>query len=220
MAGDALPEGNNDVAAVLELGALIGALIAGVFTNRYSRGTSIFTACIVFCLGSVFQCAATSLVHIFIGRAVGGIGVGALSMLSPLYMAEISAPEVRGSLLALEQFSIVLGVVFGFWTGFLTREISGSLSWRIPLGIQLIPGIILALGCFFLPPSPRLLVLQGHYNDALNSLAKLRLRTSEEAREDLLIQVTYDIYVLLSDILSVDRTLRNEGRGHTHTSIR
>ena len=158
-------------------------------------------------------------------------------MLSPLYMAEISAPEVRGSLLALEQFSIVLGVVFGFWTGFLTREskwtlrfhfytcltpfqVSGSLSWRIPLGIQLIPGIILALGCFFLPPSPRLLVLQGHYNDALNSLAKLRLRTPEEAREDLLIQVTYDIYVLLSDILSVDRTLRNEGRGHTHTSIR
>ena len=74
------------------------------------------------------------------GRGIGGIGVGALrcvyrekvggymrstsphSMLSPLYMAEISPPEVRGSLMALEQFAIVLGAVLGFWTGFFTRD--------------------------------------------------------------------------------------------------
>jgi MFS family permease len=56
---------------------------------------------------------------------VGGVGVGALSMLSPLYISEISPPEVRGSLIALEQFSIVLGVVVGFWIGFFTRN-SGS----------------------------------------------------------------------------------------------
>ncbi|KAF5355074.1 hypothetical protein D9756_005752 [Leucocoprinus leucothites] len=181
--------------AVLELGALIGALTAGVFADRCSRGTSIVAACALFCIGSTFQCAATTLGHIFIGRAVGGVGVGTdtfsfdHSMLSPLYMAEISPPEVRGSLLALEQFSIVLGVVLGFWTGFFTREIPGSLSWRIPLGIQLIPGIILALGCYFLPPSPRLLVLQGRYDDALASLAKLRLRTQEEAQGDPLLQI-------------------------------
>lgn len=65
----------------------------------------------------------------------------------------------------------------------------GSASWRIPLGIQLIPGIILAVGCFFLPPSPRLLVLHGKYDDARASLAKLRMRTPEEAEGDLLLQV-------------------------------
>lgn len=106
-------------------------------------------------------------------------------------MAEISPPELRGSLTALEQFSIVLGVVLGFWTGFFTRsctflekyalhlanfrlQVSGSPSWRIPLAIQLIPGIILALGCIYLPPSPRLLVLHGRYDEALQSLARLR----------------------------------------------
>ncbi|KAG6809898.1 hypothetical protein H0H92_014199 [Tricholoma furcatifolium] len=104
-------------------------------------------------------------------------------------MAEISPPEVRGSLMALEQFSIVLGVVFGFWTGFLTRSIPSSASWRIPLGIQLVPGFILAVGCFFLPTSPRLLVLHGRYEDALASLARLRLRTLEEARRDPLIEL-------------------------------
>ena len=115
--------------------------------------------------------------------------------------------------MALEQFSIVLGVVFGFWTGFITRSsmlflislvpttvlrispfrysliVPGSLSWRVPLGIQIIPGIILALGCSFLPPSPRLLVLQGRSDEALASLARLRLRTPEEAESDPLLQV-------------------------------
>jgi MFS family permease len=57
-----------------------------------------------------------------IGRGVGGLGVGALSMLSPFYIAEVAAPEIRGSLMALEQFSIVLGVVIGFWIGFATRD--------------------------------------------------------------------------------------------------
>ncbi|KAF8815983.1 general substrate transporter [Phlegmacium glaucopus] len=175
--------------AVLELGALMGALIAGVYADRYSRRHSIVIACIIFCIGSAFQCSAMHLSHLFIGRALGGIGVGALSMLSPLYMAEISPPEVRGSLLALEQLSIVLGVVFGFWTGFITRSIPGSLSWRIPLGIQIIPGIILALGCFFLPPSPRLLVLHGRHDEALASLARLRLRTPEEAESDPLLHI-------------------------------
>ena len=67
--------------------------------------------------------------------------------------------------------------------------VPGSWSWRIPLGIQIIPGIILALGCSFLPPSPRLLVLQGRYDEAFASLARLRLRTPEEAESDPLLHV-------------------------------
>jgi hypothetical protein len=67
--------------------------------------------------------------------------------------------------------------------------VPGSLSWRIPLGLQLLPGILLGLGAFVLPASPRLLVLQGQKEKALASLAKLRLRTLPEARTDPLIQV-------------------------------
>ncbi|KAF7428928.1 hypothetical protein PC9H_008164 [Pleurotus ostreatus] len=93
----------GSMTAVLELGALFGALAAGVLADRYSRRYAICFACIVFIIGSLFQCAAQSFSHLFIGRAVGGFGVGALSMLCPLYMAEISPPEIRGSLMALEQ---------------------------------------------------------------------------------------------------------------------
>ncbi|KAJ4481051.1 MFS monosaccharide transporter [Lentinula aciculospora] len=177
--------------AVLELGALIGALCAGIFADNYSRRFSMFVSCVIFCIGSAFQCGAQTLLHLFIGRAIGGVGVGALSTLSPLYMAEISPPEVRGSLMALEQFAIVLGVVLGFWLGYFTRNIPGPASWRIPLGVQIIPAIILILSCAFLPASPRLLVLQGKYDEALASLAQLRLRSPEEAQNDPLIQIEF-----------------------------
>ncbi|KAH9064027.1 general substrate transporter [Lactarius vividus] len=197
--------------AVLELGCLFGVLGTGVFADRISRRTSIASACAVFCAGSALQTWARSLTQITGGRAIGGIGVGALSTLSPLYMAEISPPEVRGSLLALEQFSIVLGCVLGFWTGFLTRNITGSLSWRIPLGLQLVPGILLGLGVFALPDSPRLLVLHGKREAALATLAKLRLRSLAEARTDPLVQI--ELMEMEAEVVMLQRsTPINDGR--------
>ncbi|KAJ7146886.1 MFS monosaccharide transporter [Mycena epipterygia] len=173
--------------AVLELGALLGALASGILADKYSRRHSIFAACVVFNIGAVFQCFAQNLSHLFIGRAVGGIGVGALSMLSPLYISEISPPEVRGSLIALEQFSIVLGVVVGFWIGFFTRNIPSSLSWRLPLGLQIAPGVLLAIGALLLlPASPRLLVLKGRYAEAEASLVRLRGRDDALTKIELL----------------------------------
>ncbi len=71
--------------------------------------------------------------------------------------------------------------------------VAGSASWRIPLGLQLIPGIILAIGCYSLPPSPRLLVLHGKCDEALASLARLRLRNPNEAEGDVLLQVFFTV---------------------------
>ncbi|KIY74209.1 MFS monosaccharide transporter [Cylindrobasidium torrendii FP15055 ss-10] len=167
--------------AVLELGALVGCILAGLFADRMgSRSRSIAAACVAFLVGSVIQAAARSVTHLVIGRGIGGIGVGALSMLSPLYLAEISPPSLRGSLMALEQLAIVSGVVLGFWLGFFTRTIPSSLSWRIPLAVQIIPGVILGLGCIILPPSPRLLVLEGSLDEAQTILARLRGRSTDD----------------------------------------
>ena len=120
------------------------------------------------------------------GRAIGGIGIGALSMLCPLFIGEIASPETRGALVALEQLSIVLGVVLGFWVGFATRSLSGSISWRLPLGIQVFPGVVLAGGSMLLPESPRMLVLRGEEKEAAASLERLRNRVGSN---DPLIQV-------------------------------
>ena len=99
----------------LELGAFFGSLTCSSLADKYSRKRAILFGCVVFLLGGLLQALARTLWVLFVGRAVGGWGVGMLSCLAPLYMSEISPKEIRGSLLALEQFSIVSGVVVGFW---------------------------------------------------------------------------------------------------------
>ena len=99
----------------LELGAFFGSLLCSPLADKYSRKYAILLGCVIFFAGGLLQAIARSLWVLFVGRAVGGWGVGMLSCLAPLYMSEISPKEIRGSLLALEQFSIVFGVVVGFW---------------------------------------------------------------------------------------------------------
>ncbi|KZT22502.1 MFS monosaccharide transporter [Neolentinus lepideus HHB14362 ss-1] len=165
--------GKGMLTASLDLGALFGALMSGL-ADRYSRKTAIFWACVVFIVGTILQALALSVFLLVLGRGLSGIGIGALSTLSPLYITEISPPELRGSLLALEQFSIVLGCVAGFWVGYATRNIDSSISYVLPLSMPLLPALILAIGVFWLPPSPRLLVAQGKVEDAHETLIRLR----------------------------------------------
>ena len=95
--------------------------------------------------------------------------------------------------------------VFYCHSVFISWTVEGSASWRIPLGAQLIPGITLAIGCIFLPPSPRLLVAQGRNDEALKTLAKLRLRSEHEVQDDPLLQVSIGClafcYLLLVHII-------------------
>jgi MFS family permease len=101
--------------SVLELGAFGGSLTCSSLADRYSRKRTILLGCMVFLVGGLLQALARKMWMLFLGRAVGGWGVGMLSCLAPLYLSEIAPKEIRGSLLALEQFSIVTGVVVGFW---------------------------------------------------------------------------------------------------------
>ncbi|EJD46986.1 general substrate transporter [Auricularia subglabra TFB-10046 SS5] len=180
--------------AILELGALFGALSASVAADRLSRRYAIVLASIIFCVGSTIQAIAWSFDALTFGRAVGGVGIGALSMLAPLYITEISAPDVRGRLLALEQLAICTGVVLGFWAGYFARPLGGSLAWRLPLAIQVIPGLVLAVGVLILPPSPRFLVLRSDLTGARWSLARLRnLAPTDSLIELELLEIQVDV---------------------------
>lgn len=97
--------------AMIELGALIGALNQGWIADKYSRKYSIVIAVCVFVVGSVLQTAAVAYSMLVVARFIGGLGIGMLSMVAPLYISEISPPEIRGALLVLEEFSIVTGIV-------------------------------------------------------------------------------------------------------------
>ncbi|KAF8905105.1 general substrate transporter [Gymnopilus junonius] len=180
--GDAVadPSKKGWLTAILELGAWAGVLMTGYLADKLSRKYTIVLAVIVFCIGVIVQTSAFAPSSIFGGRFITGLGVGSLSMAVPLYNAEIAPPEVRGSLVALQQLAITFGIMVSFWIDFGTNYIGGTGSgqheaaWRIPLALQLVPALILGVGILFMPFSPRWLVNQGRDDEALTVLSNAR----------------------------------------------
>ncbi|UNI22889.1 hypothetical protein JDV02_008733 [Purpureocillium takamizusanense] len=160
--------------AMITLGAFIGALNQGWVADAYSRKYSIMIAVVVFTIGSALQTAAVDYAMLVIARLIGGIGIGMLSMVVPLYISEISPPEIRGTLLVLEELSIVFGIVVSFWITYGTQYIKSDWSWQLPFLLQMVPGLFLGFGAIFLPFSPRWLASKGREQDALHNLARLR----------------------------------------------
>ncbi len=119
--------------------------------DKISRKYSIVVAVCIFTIGSVLQTASISYAMLVTARLIGGIGIGMLSMVAPLYISEISPPEIRGALLVLEELSIVTGIVIAFWITYGTRFMVGEWAWRLPFLLQLVPGLVLGLGILFLP---------------------------------------------------------------------
>jgi MFS family permease len=111
--------------ALIELGAFLGAVNQGWIADKIFRKYSIVVAVVIFVIGSVLQTAAVDYAVMATARLIGGIGTGMLSM-------EISPPAVRGTLLVLEEFSIVSGIVVAFWITYGTRFIQSNWSWRLP----------------------------------------------------------------------------------------
>ena len=105
-----------------------------------------------------------------------------LSMVAPLYISEISPPEIRGTLLVLEEFSIVSGIVIAYWITYGTQYISSEWAWRLPFLLQLIPGFFLGVGIVFFPYSPRWLVQVGREKEALETLCRLRRVERDDKR--------------------------------------
>ena len=119
--------------------------------DKVSRKYSIVVAVVIFTVGSVLQTASISYAMLVTARLVGGIGIGMLSMVAPLYISEISPPEIRGALLVLEELCIVTGIVVAFWITYGTRYMVGEWAWRLPFLLQMVPGLVLGLGILFLP---------------------------------------------------------------------
>ena len=131
--------------AMIELGALVGALNQGWIADKLSRKYSIVVAVVVFTIGSILQTAAVDYGMLTFARFVGGVGIGMLSMVAPLYISEISPPEIRGTLLVLEELSIVTGIVIAFWTTYGTQYIANEWSWRLPF-LSAIPRAVFGPG--------------------------------------------------------------------------
>jgi MFS family permease len=101
--------------AILTLGAMFGAFVNGPIADRISRRWDLLLANGVFLVGSIIQCSAVNIPMIFIGRFIAGLAIGQLSMVVPLYLGELAPPNIRGSLVALQQLGITVGIMIAFW---------------------------------------------------------------------------------------------------------
>lgn len=149
------------VVAVFELGAMTGALGTSKVADKYGRKKILILTAVLFCITAAGAGFAEGPVSLAIWRFTQGISVGAASVLSPMYIAEVSPPSVRGRLVSFNQLAIILGIlissIVNFYFG--VDDLS-SLTWRYMFLFAIVPSALFLLLLFFIPESPRWLILQ------------------------------------------------------------
>lgn len=164
------------VVALLSIGTLIGALVAAPLADRFGRRACISAWCIVTSVGFVIQIASvTAWYQVMIGRFVAGLGVGALSLLVPMYQAETAPYWIRGALVCAYQLFITMGIFLAacFNYGTVTHHAASSASWRIVIGLGWIWTAILGVGILFLPETPRFDYRHGRAERAEQTLVRV-----------------------------------------------
>ncbi|KAF1841910.1 general substrate transporter [Cucurbitaria berberidis CBS 394.84] len=169
------------ITASMPAGSLIGALCSSFLADRLSRRTAIQIAALIWIIGAIFQSASNGIPLLCIGRVVGGFAIGVCSAIVPVYQSEIAPKEIRGRVVSLQQWAITWGILIqyfiqygsSFVDGGAKNPSQGTAAFRIPWGIQAVPGAILLVGLFFFPRSPRWLASKDRWEEALQVLAHL-----------------------------------------------
>jgi len=168
------PSQSGAVVSLFTGGAFFGAGLGGPTADYFGRRWTITVGCLLFCLGGALQTGAQNLSFLWGGRFIAGLGVGFLVMVIPLYQAEIAHPSIRGRITALQQFMLGIGALVAGWISYGTFiGLSTSAQWRVPLGIQMIPAVVLGCLIFLFPESPRWLIDHNRGEEGLATLARL-----------------------------------------------
>ncbi|KIM29846.1 hypothetical protein M408DRAFT_328641 [Serendipita vermifera MAFF 305830] len=154
-------------------GCFVGAAAAGWLASHIGRKRTIQAGALVGIFGCSLQAGAQNVSFLIAGRFVAGLSIGCLSMIVPLYQSEIAPPKLRGLLTGLTQWMIGLGFLVANWVGYGCQFLDNDYQWRIPLIIQIVPAVMLLLGMFGLPFSPRWLISKGREEEAFKIVQRL-----------------------------------------------
>ncbi|TFH19891.1 MAG: MFS transporter, partial [Bacteroidia bacterium] len=153
------------------VGAIIGAFATGTLTEKYGRRSLLISVALFFAI----SCAGMALAHnqtFFISfRVLGGLAVGAVSVLSPMYVAEVAPPKIRGTLVTIYQLAITLGILVSYIVNYALHDVDNNWRWMFATG--LIPSVAFFVGLIFIPESPRWLVKAGFKEKARAILEKI-----------------------------------------------
>ena len=145
------------------IGTIVGALTGSIPSDKLGRKTTLIIIASLYLFSSIGTALSVNWYLFLAFRFLGGIGVGASSVTAPVYISEISPPEMRGRLVAMFQFNIVLGIVISYFSNYLIG--ASDASWRWMLGIQAFPSLLFLILLRYVPESPRWLVLKRNKID-------------------------------------------------------
>ena len=154
------------------VGALLGAAGASMVGDRYGRKKSLMFSAVLFTISPLAAAAANSVAVFSAARLLCGLAIGLGSVLTPVYIAEISPSKHRGALVSLNQLGIVIGILAAYLAGWGLAGF-GADSWRWMLAVAVVPSLIFFGGLFAIPESPRWLIGRGRQNEAKATLARL-----------------------------------------------
>ncbi|OOF92365.1 hypothetical protein ASPCADRAFT_152903 [Aspergillus carbonarius ITEM 5010] len=177
--GQALSSNDQElITSITSGGALIGAVLAGMTSDKYGRKLAIYIGCAVFFVGTVLQATAFSLAQMVVGRMVVGFGVGEAAMIVPLYIGEMAPARFRGRLIVFDNICVTFGQLIAYALGAAFTNIHQG--WRYIIAIGAVPAIALAVTMPLCPETPRQLIAHSHDNEAKAVLRKIFPRATDQ----------------------------------------
>lgn len=166
------------VAASALIGCIMGAAVAGILGDWLGRKKVLFISAMLFLVSAIGTALPQDITTFIIFRIIGGVGVGAASMTSPMYIAEISPAPIRGRMVSINQFAIIFGMLVVYFVNYFIANSHGEVwniayGWRWMFGSEAVPALLLLLLLFAVPESPRWLIKQNRTDQALKILAKI-----------------------------------------------
>ncbi|HTJ52307.1 MAG TPA: MFS transporter, partial [Cyclobacteriaceae bacterium] len=155
----------------LYVGCIIGTLITGYATDQFGRKLPLIISAGIFMVSSVLMGWASSYSMLILWRIIAGIGVGAASMLSPLYIAEVSPAATRGRMVSINQLTVVIGILLAYFSNYMLADTENNWRWMFTSGA--VPSVLFFVCVFLVPESPRWLLSKGHIEKAKIVLGKI-----------------------------------------------
>ena len=170
------------------VGSIIGVLFAGILSDKLGRKLTMVISAILFSASALGCALCTDFTQLVVYRIIGGVGIGVVSIVSPLYISEVSVAQYRGRLVSLYQLAVTVGFLGAYLVNYqlLAWSESGTLLgapllnkifitevWRGMLGMETLPAILFFIIIFFIPESPRWLIVRGQERKAVNILERI-----------------------------------------------
>lgn len=177
------------ITAAMSLGSFFGSLATSFVSEPFGRRASLILCGFFWCVGAAIQSSSQNIAQLIIGRLISGFGVGLGSSVAPVYGSELAPRKIRGLVGGMFQLSVTIGILIMFYVSYGCGKINGVGGFRLAWGIQIIPGLILLMGCLFIPESPRWLAKNGYWDQCEEIVARIQAKGNRED-PDVMIEIS------------------------------